>query len=161
MVVDRQLRTWSHRPWNPDGVQLLPVHHARVGVEVKFRDFTELSPWVGEHVANTDGFRVSRVQSALTVKRRDELMRQVSTKAVLDACNRAQQYADALGLGKIHPVAVADAGMLGESLHPRPVSDAYLGVGSASSAGDADVELVPEHIEVSAAVDARFAVEDA
>jgi len=31
------------------------VHHARVGIEVKFRDFAALSDWVGEHVTNTGG----------------------------------------------------------------------------------------------------------
>ena len=42
-----QLRTWSNRPWNKDGKQLPLVHHASVGVEVKFRDFAALSRWVG------------------------------------------------------------------------------------------------------------------
>ena len=108
-----QLRTWSNRPWNKDGKQLPLVHHASVGIEVKFRDFSALSRWVGQHVANTDGFRVSHVEWALTSKRRTELLRQVRTRAVEDAVLRAQQYADALGLGKIRPVAIADAGMLG------------------------------------------------
>ena len=65
-----QLRTWSNRPWNKDGKQLPLVHHASVGLEVKFRDFSALSRWVGEHVANTEGFRVSHVEWALTAKRR-------------------------------------------------------------------------------------------
>ena len=95
------------------------MHHASVGIEVKFRDFAALSRWVGQHVANTDGFRVSRVEWALTSKRRTELQRQARTRAVEDAVVRAQQYADALGLGKIRPVAIADAGMLGASLHPE------------------------------------------
>ncbi len=99
-------------------MQLPLVHHASVGIEVKFRDFAALSRWVGQHVANTDGFRVSHVEWALTSKRRTELQRQVRTRAVEDAVLRAQQYADALGLGKIRPVAIADAGMLGASLHP-------------------------------------------
>jgi hypothetical protein len=68
-----QLRTWSNRPWNQDGEQLPLVHHASVGVEMKFRDFTALSRWVGGHVANTEGFRVSQVEWALTVKRREKL----------------------------------------------------------------------------------------
>src|SRR6478735_6837273 len=35
-----QLRTWSNRPPNDKGKQLPLEHHASVGVEVKFRDFT-------------------------------------------------------------------------------------------------------------------------
>src|SRR5258707_903959 len=52
-----QLRTWSTRPWNSDGEQLPLVHHASVGVQVKFLDFQALSRWVGEHIAGTEGFR--------------------------------------------------------------------------------------------------------
>jgi uncharacterized protein len=154
-----QLRTWSNRPWNSDGKQLPLVHHASVAVEVKFRDFAVLSRWVGEHVANTEGFRVSKVEWALTVKRREALLKEVRTRAVQDAVRRAQQYADTLGLGEIRPVAIADAGMLGADLRPDGGHGAaYLR--AAASGPAADVELVPEHIEVAAAVDARFVVGD-
>jgi len=156
-----QLRTWSNRPWNKDGELLPLVHHASVGVEVKFRDFAALSRWVGQHIANTDGFRVSHVEWALTSKRRTELQRQVRTRAVEDAVARAQQYADALGLGKIRPVAIADAGMLGASLHPEGGVGAGHLRAAAAPAGGPEVELLPEHIEVSAAVDARFVGDDA
>jgi uncharacterized protein len=151
-----QLRTWSNRPWNNEGKQLPLVHHASVGFEVKFRDFNALSRWVGEHVANTAGFRVSHVQWELTSKRRTALQRQVRTRAVEDAVIRAQQYAEALGLAKIRPVAIADAGMLGTSLHPEGGGGATLMRMAAPAGGAHDVELLPEHIEVSAAVDARF-----
>jgi uncharacterized protein len=157
-----QLRTWSTRPWNKDGEQLPLVHHASVDIEVKFRDFASLSRWVGQHVANTDGFRVSDVDWALTTKRRTELQRQVRTRAVEDAVLRAQLYADALGLGRIRPVAIADAGMLGASLHSEGGSaGAYLRAAGAPVGGAPDVELVPEDIQVSAAVDARFVGEEA
>jgi uncharacterized protein len=154
----KQLRTWSARPWNQDGEQLPLVHHANVGIEVKFRDFTVLSRWIGEHVVNTERFRVSHVRWALTSKRRDEWFKQVRIRAVQDAATRAQLYADALSLGKVSVVAIADAGMLGVSLHPeggRGIE--YLSAVGPSGGGD--VKLVPEDIEVSAAVDARFVVE--
>ena len=155
-----QLRTWSNRPWNKDGKQLPLVHHASVAIEVKFRDFPALSRWVSQHVANTEGFRVSHIEWALTSKRRTELLRQVRTRAVEDAVIRAQQYADALGLGNIRPVAIADAGMLGANLHPEgDVGPARLRAAMAPGGGP-DVELLPEHIEVSATVDARFVGED-
>lgn len=152
-----QLRTWSNRPWNKDGKQLPLVHHASVAVEVKFRDFTALSRWVGEHTANTEGFRVSNVEWALTVKRREALLKEVRTRAVQDAVRRAQQYAEALGLGEIRPIAIADAGMLGAHLTPESGHSAAYLRAAAVGAG-ADVELAPEHIEVAAAVDARFVV---
>jgi uncharacterized protein len=153
----QQLRTWSDRPWNQDGKQLPLVHHASVDVEVKFRDFNALTRWVGEHTASTTGFRTSRVEWALTVKRRDELSKQVRTQAVQDAVTRAQQYADALGLGEVRPVAIADAGMLGPNLHPDGGQGvAYMRAAAPMGGGGAEVELVPADIEVSATVDARF-----
>jgi uncharacterized protein len=150
-----QVRTWSNRPWNKDGKQLPLVHHARVDLEVKFRDFSALSRWVGEHIANTEGLRVARVEWALTAKRREALEKDVRARAVLDAVTRAQQYADALGLGQIRPVAIADVGMLAT----RPESGPRAAFMRAAAVGAVpDVELVPEHIEVSAEVDARFVV---
>ncbi|RDH75777.1 SIMPL domain-containing protein [Mycolicibacterium moriokaense] len=152
----QQLRTWSNRPRSKEGIALPPVHHASVRIEVKFRDFAALSRWVGEHVANTDGLRVSHIEWALTVKRRDELQRQARTRAVEDAVTRAQDYADALGLGTIRPLAIADAGMLGGNLHPQSgAAPAHLRA-NAAPPGAPDVGLIPEDIEVSAAVDARF-----
>jgi uncharacterized protein len=157
----QQLRTWSNRPWNEEGKQLPLVHHASVGIEVKFRDVPALSRWVGQHVANTEGFRVSHIEWALTSKRRTELQRQVRTRAVEDAVIRAQQYADALGLGKIRPVAIADAGMLSASLHPEGGTGPASLRAAPARAGGPDVELLPEDIKISAAVDARFVGEDA
>jgi uncharacterized protein YggE len=147
-----QLRTWSAHPWNADGEQLPLVHHASVGVQVTFLDFQALSRWVGQHVADTAGFRLSNIAWALTVKRRDELAKEVRTQAVQDAVNRAQQYADALGLGNVVPVAIADVGMLkanGPFIDAQPVA-------MSAARGAPDVDLVPRDIEISAAVDARF-----
>lgn len=154
-----QLRTSSTRPWNSDGKQLPLVHRASVTVDVKFRDFLELSRWVGQHIAGAEGFRVSSVEWALTEVRRDELRREARRRAVLDAADRAQQYSDALGLGAVRPVAIADAGMLGAHLRPDTGGGAPFARAAALRAGGgAEVEFVPEDIEVSAAVDARFVV---
>jgi hypothetical protein len=157
-----RLRTWSTRPWNQDGEQLPLVHHASVGIEVKFRDFAALSAWVGEHVTDTEGFQVTNIKWALTAKRRGELIQQVRERAVYDALERAQLYADALGLGKISPVAIADAGMLVANLRPnggygRAPTVARAGLGQVGHGSG--VELVPQDIEVAASVDARFVVE--
>ncbi|MFJ9314882.1 SIMPL domain-containing protein [Pimelobacter simplex] len=158
----KHIRTWANRPWNQDGKQLPLVHHASVGVDVKFRDFAALSAWVSEHVAGTEGFRLDGVVWALTESNRHDLERAVRTRAVQDAARRAQEYAEALGLGPVRPVAVADAGMLGEGITPMG------GGGSAQfsrmaaakdSAGGHELELSPEDIEVSSEVDARFVAE--
>ena len=156
-----QMRTWSHRPRNEDGEELPLVHVASIGLEVKFRDFTALSQWVGGHVTGTEGFEVSYVNWALTSKSRDELITRVRTGAVHDAAARAQLYADALGLGTVRPVAVADAGMLGAQSHPQGGGIGSLEAAPRSSGGSPEVELVPEDIRVSATVDARFVAGEA
>lgn len=154
----RHVRTWANRPWNTDGKQLPLVHHASVGLEVKFRDFGALTRWVGQHVETTQGFGLEGVTWALTEARRQELAREVRTRAVRDAAQRAQEYADALDLGPVRPVAIADAGMLGDGLHPSGGAEAsYLRAGGASDA-DENLQLSPEDIEVAATVDARFVV---
>lgn len=152
-----QLRTWSHRPRNEDGEELAPVHVASIGVEVKFRDFTALSQWVGAHLTGTEGFELSYVRWALTTTSREELVARVRTRAVQDAAARAQLYADALDLGPVRPIAIADAGMLGaQARSPGGDGIGSLDAAPASSGGGPDVELVPEDIRVSATVDARF-----
>lgn len=129
------------------------MHHAEVRVGVKFRDFAALSRWVAESTSQTASFRVSGVEWTLTTDRRDELLRRVRTQAVQDAVGRAQQYADALGLGAVRPVAIADTGMLGPGLQRGRGHEIGL---MASPASAPEVELVPEDITVSATVDARF-----
>jgi len=152
----QQLQTSSTRPWNHDGVQLPLVHRASVSVEAEFGDFTEMSAWAGANIAAVEGFRVSQVIWSLTGARRDELRRDARRRAVQDAADRAQQYADALDLGVIRPVALADAGMLG--VNPDHVAGhQYLRAAATGPGGAPDVEFVPQDIEVSAAVDARFA----
>ncbi|PRC44719.1 SIMPL domain-containing protein, partial [Mycobacterium sp. ITM-2017-0098] len=142
-----QLRTWSHRPRNDDGEQLPLIHDASIGVEVKFRDFTILSQWVGGHITGTEGFELSYVKWALTTKSRDELVTHVRTGAVREAAARAQLYADALDLGTVRPVAIADAGMLGAQAHSQGGDGiGPLHAAPGSSGGGPDVDLVPEDI---------------
>lgn len=157
----KHIRTWANRPWNQDGKQLPMVHHASIGIEVKFRDFTRLTDWVGRHVTTTAGFRLDGVVWALTENNRQDLERSVRTRAVQDAARRAQEYADALDLGQVRPVAVADAGMLSIGLSPAGGGGSAPFTRMASMAKDSasELELSPEDIEVSAEVDARFVAE--
>jgi hypothetical protein len=154
----QHVRTWANRPWNQDGKQLPLVHHASVGVQVKFRDFGVLARWVGGHVERTAGFSLDGVEWALTERLRRQLARDVRTRAVQDAAERAQEYADALELGPVRPVALADAGMLGAGLHPSSGGGeaAFMRAGAAPKDGGAELALTPEDIAVAAVVDARF-----
>ncbi len=152
------IRTWSTRPWNQDGVQLPLVHHARVEVDVEFRDFTALSRWLAAQIDATGGLHVSHVRWTLTTERRADLLKQVRTDAVKDAARRAQQYADALALGDVRPVAIADSGMLGAGSRAGGDHDRRLMASPGSSGSAPEIDFEPEDIEVSATVDARFVV---
>ncbi len=152
----RSIRTWSTRPWNEKGKQLPLVHHAKVDLEVEFRDFAVLSRWLAAHIDGTGGFHVGHVRWTLTKQRREDLLRQVRTEAVRNAAERAQQYADAIGLGEVQPVAIADSGMLGSGGVARGFQE-MAPAGRAMSVGSApEIEFEPEDIEVAATVDARF-----
>ncbi|MDY6998084.1 MAG: SIMPL domain-containing protein [Actinomycetota bacterium] len=149
-----RLRTWSNRPWHQDGARLPLVHHAAVRLAVTFGDVTALSAWVGEQVGVVEGFRIDDVVWELTPARRDELLREVRGRAVRDAKERAQQFADALGLGEVQPLALAEPGMLGGATGDSAAMP--LRAAAAPAGGGREVELVPRDIELTAAVDGRF-----
>lgn len=151
-----QVRTWAQRPWSAEGKQLPVVHHARTELQVKFSDFAQLSTWLAR-ASSVDGFRVERIEWALTAAHRDALVRDVRMAAVRDAQQKAQTYADALDLGRVHVVALADAGMLGEGLEPSHATPGAFSR-SAASQGDGMVAFVPQDVSVAARVDARFAL---
>ena len=158
----QRVRTWAQRPWNKDGVQLPLVHHASVGAEVKFSDFAVLAQWIGKHVSATSGFRLDGVVWALTEKNRQQLEHAVRARAVQNAARRAQEYADALELGPVRPVAIADAGMLERGIAPINGSAApyqRMAAMAKESGGATEMELMPADIEVSAEIDARFVTE--
>jgi uncharacterized protein YggE len=155
-----QLRTWSNRPWNNKGEQVPLRHYASTGVQAKFRDFAVLSRWISQHVAAIDGLRIARIEWALTAEREQTLLAQVRHRAVQDALTRAQQYAQALGLDSVRPIAIADAGMLGPGLRPASTTQSAH-VRAPAAAPNTEVEFTPKDVEVKAVIDARFAASTA
>lgn len=151
-----RVRTWAQRPWNQDGKQLPLVHHASQSITAKFSDFEELSKWLTAAVGIT-GVTVTNTEWTLTEKVRMELTRQVRAKAVQNARDKAQEYADALELGPVRVIEIADSGMLGEGLQPETGQVVAYARGMAADAGGG-VQLVPEDVSVEASVDARFLI---
>ncbi len=151
-----RIRVWAERPWNNEGKQLAPVHHAAIGVTAKFRDFDALADWLSE-VANVPGVQVEGVEWALTDSQRTSVTSEVRSRAVKDAADKARVFAQAIGLAQVTAVAIADPGMLGvQGIGPSPApmmmrAAAFKGGGDA-----APLAFTPEDIEVSASVDARF-----
>lgn len=151
-----RVRIWSERPWNQEGKQLAPVHHAAVDFSAKFRDFVALADWF-ESAAAIDAVTVGGIAWDVTDTTRTAATDEVRTRAVQDAAAKAAVFAHAIGLTTVTPVAIADPGMLGDGGAPGAgfVSDAVM-MKSQRAGGSAGLELKPEEIAVSCAVDARF-----
>lgn len=145
------LRTWSNRPWNSDGLQLPLVHHAQVDFHAKFRDFGAISGWLARAM-KIQGFAVDHIEWTLTEARAEQLTADSRVEAVRAAVEKAQAYADALGLGQVRCSELADAGMLGSG--PTMASDQAMFARMAG--GGPEVSFAPEDIEIRTEVDAVF-----
>ena len=154
------MRTWSTRPWNKDGMQLPVVNHARVDIEVEFRDFAALSRWVAAHDRRAPkDSDVSYVEWVTDTRSGDrDLLRQVRTEAV-EGCRRGARSSTPTRSGSARfdrsrsptPECSARPSQGGEH-HDAGSMARAMSVGSAPP----EIELIPEDIEVSATVDARF-----
>ncbi|WP_214468226.1 SIMPL domain-containing protein [Microbacterium flavescens] len=161
-VVDwtsQRVSVWSERPWNPDGRRLAPVHYGSVDFSATFTDFAVLSFWAGE-VVERDGVQLGWIEWQLTPETRASIERDVAAGAVGVAVARANAYAGAIGLSTVTPLEIADLGLLTRNDSPAPQQERML-VAKASFAADSSggasaVQLQPEDIIITAAVEARF-----
>lgn len=152
-----RIRVWAHRPWNNQGKQLAPVHNASISFSVKFKDFDALSEWLAQ-VTNVPGVQVNEIDWDLTHAKRAAVTTEVRSRAVRDAADKARVFAQAIGLGEVTAVAIADPGMLGvrgDGTDPAP-SMMRAASFAAPSPEVAAFDFTPEDIHVSASVDARF-----
>lgn len=157
-IVDwtsQRVAVWSQRPWNQDGVQLDPVHYASVEITATFSDFAALSFWLGE-LSDRDGVQVGTVEWQLDPETRSRLERDAATAAVGAAVERASAYATAIGREHVEPEQIADLGLLAGASSPeiRPLMARAASMDMAS--GAPMVDLRPDEIVISAAVEARF-----
>ena len=151
-------RVWSDRPWNQQGGQLPLVFHAAISITAEFSDVEALSRFV-ETASGTEHVNVDAIGWNLTEVSRRELETQVRAEAVRAAVEKARQFADAVGLRTVAPLAIADPGLLGDGGRgndqggPR-MRGAMMAMGAADAGPQFD--FTPGEIVVSAAVDARF-----
>jgi len=155
----QRVSIWANRPWNNEGKQLALVHYASVEITATFTDFAALSWWISD-VAERDGVQVDSVTWRLTPATAKNTEADVAAQAVKVAVDRATAYAGAIGLATLTPLEIADLGLLthhAEQSAPAPKMMRAMAMGAmdAGGAGPA-VELQPEDIVVSAAVEARF-----
>ncbi|MFD4957184.1 SIMPL domain-containing protein [Microbacterium sp. NPDC058389] len=156
--TSQRVSVWSERPWNNEGKRLAPVHYASVDFSVTFTDFTVLSWWAGE-VAEREGVQFGWIEWLLTPETRAQTEKDVATQAVGVAVARAEAYAGALGLANVTALEIADVGLLTrqeQSPAPAPRMMMAKAAYAADAGGAPAVQLQPEDIVVSAAVEARF-----
>lgn len=145
-----QVRRSSRRPWHKDGKRLPLVHSAAVAIEAKFRDFDALGEWVAWS-AGVEGLEVHHTDWALTAVRRVEVERMTRQQAVRDAKLRAQDYAGALELGSVEVHGISDTGL------SRGADGARTNlVDSIAGDGSPEFALRPEHVSITAEVEATF-----
>ncbi|TWS18708.1 SIMPL domain-containing protein [Tsukamurella asaccharolytica] len=163
------LELGAHARWTKDGERLDDEHYARIRIAAEFSDFEELNRFTGA-VAALDGGAIDHTHWSITDASRDAAEQEVRAGAARDARDRAQVYADALGLGSVRAVSVAEPGLL-QAASPRSPLGAPHGApdgDAAAFAPDPDssvtgappprpsIAQTPEDITVAASVEARF-----
>lgn len=148
-----QIRNGAHRPYNQDGRQLPLVHTASATVTATFTDFDDLAAWIAR-TAGLDGVGINHIQWALTDDHRLTVERETRQEAVRDARRRAQDYADALGLGPVAVRTISDPGLSGQG-QPRVLMARAM---SAPAGGPPEIALRPEDVEIESQVEAAFVV---
>ncbi len=157
------LRTWSWRP-HSDAGEIMPMRYAASApLQVKFRDFPELSAFASRIGARA-GVKLDRVEWALTEAALRGVKESALAGAVANARKRALVMAKAAGFADVVASQIADPGLLegergGETGFPS--AKAEMRMASMDSGGGAidpeAIDLKPEDVSVSATVHARFA----
>lgn len=153
--TSKRLGVRVDRPWNNEGKRLAPVYHASIDFTGTFADFAALSEWVAD-VSAQDGVNLGPISWELTPETRRTTETEVAARAVGVAVARATAYAQALGLQTVHPVEIADTGMISSS--PAPSAPGVRMMVARAGIADAapEMDLRADDIVVSATVEARF-----
>ncbi|MDO9398551.1 MAG: SIMPL domain-containing protein [Herbiconiux sp.] len=151
------IRVWGQRPWSQEGTRLPVEFHSAVFVDAEFDDFEALSEWI-DVVAIRDGVAVDGIEWLLAEGTDTQLVAEARRGAVQDAVAKAREYATALGLGDVHPVSLADPGLLegGAGGGDGPQARFAPLMAKAGGAPGGGIELKPDEITVEVSVHARF-----
>lgn len=145
-----QVRTSRERPWNQQGKPLPFVHRAAATLTVTFCAVDDLASWIAQG-SGIPELHVGHIEWDLTPARRAGVERDARSRALEDARIRAQDYADALGLGPVQVRRVADPGV-------RPMFKARAFAVAADEAAAPELELMPEDLQITVEVEATFTV---
>jgi len=150
-----QVSISTYRPWRDNGERGNPVHVARVAIVAEFADFNRLGGFI-DYWAGRDGIEIAGIVWDVLERNRRVYEAELRKAAVDDAVNRAQTYADALRRGRVVPTRIADPGLSDVGGGPRPYA---MRMESAASDASGGLQLTPEPVLISIAVDAGFTAE--
>ncbi len=151
-----QVRVYSHRPWEADGVRGELRHVARLQISAEFTDFERLSGFV-DYWAGKDGIEIDGIDWDVTVRNRRSYESDVRKAAVDNAIAKAQAYADAVRRGRVMALQIADPGMLNGDGDHSPIP--LVMTSSVGSDTIAQLDLTPDEIVIHVEVDATFAAD--
>lgn len=147
---------WSVDPvsrwWNSEPKSSRRQHGVRQTVRFTMPGPEHVADWLGA-AADDETLDSHGVEWSLTDETSGRLLREVRAAAVADARARAQDYADAAGLGSPRLTALADTGLLSDSGGREAFSPRLR---SHSAVHELGQTVRPEDIRVSAEVEARF-----
>lgn len=156
------LYTGSYRPYNNSGKVMPLVYNARTTFQIKFKDFDSLGSFAST-LSSIPLVDISSVEWKLTDATEKKQQSIVQRNAVLDALEKAKNYAAAMNLSNVTATEIADVGLLGgtESNHAPsfggggPMMRAMAAPGGSSSNSE-DISFHPEDVQLDATVHARF-----
>ena len=152
-----QVRVYSHRPWDAEGVRGELHHVARLKISAEFTDFERLSGFV-DYWAGRDGIEIDGIDWDVTPRNRRSYEVDVRKAAVDSAIAKAQAYADAVRRGRVIALQIADPGMLNGDGDQAPIPLVMTAsVGSEDTA--AHLDLTPDEIVIHVDVDAIFSAD--
>ncbi|GAB10458.1 hypothetical protein GOARA_056_02060 [Gordonia araii NBRC 100433] len=152
------IHVFGHRPWIDGKQSSEVVYTTRIAMTAEFLDFEALAAFLVEW-AGRDGLEVGRIVWDVLTENRPRYEAKVRRDAVRDAVAKAQAYADAVGRGSVTAVALADPDMLSSGSDAVPAAPMMARAMVASDAGPS-LELRPDDVVISVAVDARFTAGD-
>jgi uncharacterized protein len=150
-----QVRVYSHRPWDSEGVRGELQHVARLQITAEFTDFERLSGFI-DYWAGKDGIEIGGIAWDVTARNRRSYESDVRKAAVDNAINKAQAYADAVRRGRVTALSIADPGMLNGDGEQSPIP--FMMTSSSLDSDTAtELDLTPDEIVIHVEVDAIFA----
>ena len=151
-----QVRVYSHRPWDAEGVRGELHHVARLKISAEFTDFERLSGFV-DYWAGKDGIEIDGIDWDVTLRNRRSYEVDVRKAAVDNAIAKAQAYADAVRRGRVIALQIADPGMLNGDGDQSPIP--LVMTASVGSDTAAHLDLTPDEIVIHVDVDAIFSAD--